>query len=296
MSMKKPALLPLYLPDTRAIALGGEIKGVRSAFPPVAGRADGHHDHEPLSLAVEGASCVLGPGIHRAAVTRTDAITRYEHTVLTRASRLEASARLSIDKESRLARSTARSHIKNLVIGVPGESLTIEEATTEIYYHRELKPGGHSNFAIQKASLEIEGMTVHYNSLDEALTRYGGLKERLEAREKQGPEKAGACPRPMNYGCLESAAKANPALVLTLVDHIDIKQDGRITPIPGTKHGVYVQEVGQIYFGELIVHEHSRYFSLFRMELGCHVVGHVGSGGGGNGEPVFEDKGAIWQL
>jgi hypothetical protein len=65
MSLKdqKPQSLPRYLPDTRAIAFGGEITAIRPDFlqPGPGSHEDGDHDHEPVSIPLEGVSGALGP-------------------------------------------------------------------------------------------------------------------------------------------------------------------------------------------------------------------------------------------
>jgi hypothetical protein len=269
---RNPQILPVYLPDTRAIALGGEITGIRRPHGHGPAEPAGPHEHEPVSIPLEGASCALGPGVHRALVRRADAITQHGHQTIARAGYLEASARLELSAGA--ATSSGSVFIRDLTIGAPQESLTIEAASAEVRYKRDLA-GGASSFELLKATMLIEGMTVTFRDPDKVPRSYAEVKAAV--RRQQGFEFP-----VMNRAAL--ADESDVPIILSLVDEIVIGQRGRMRPIKEGR-GVYVADVGQIYFGELIIREHSRYFSLFRMELGCHYTGHVGSGPGGNGEP-----------
>jgi hypothetical protein len=303
MSLKKHQVLPVYLPDARAVAFGGEITGV--AVRPLARYCVGapheegaEHRHDEVSIPFEGASCALAPGVHRAEIQRAEAITYYRDPrvsralALSRAAHLQASARLRLTEEGKAVKavSTARMAVQNLVIGVPGESLTIETASAQMEYSRDMSDPHESRFELHQPFIAIEGIKVSFYPASEIPDRFDAVVKQVGnggvfRKHYDLTKEEGRC-RPEDVDPEKLLLKANgkgpDTIIFSIVKRIECSLPGAIPLAP---HGIYIPRVGQIYFGEMVVREHSRYFSLYRMALGCHVEGHSGGGVGGNGEP-----------
>jgi hypothetical protein len=251
---------PEFFAHASAIAFGGQITQVQL-------RDGGAHADVVPVLPIAGASCALAPGVYQAVSERVDAVTRYRGFEVVRAASLFASAAVEIAERS--ATTTIEASLGGLSIGFARRRpLRIHVATSRMVTERPRGPGP-ARFRLAAPELEMEGLHVNFLPADELPPGYEDFRRAPAAFGRD-------CQHPVNItnGYFGQADEPNPPGVLHLVDSITITDNARIQFIP--PNGVYIDDVGQIFFGELTIRENSRAFSLMRMVLGCPVHGRLG--------------------
>lgn len=251
---------PEFFAHASAIAFGGEITQVQL-------RDGGAHENVVPPMPIAGASCALAPGVYRAVDERVDAVTRYRGFEVVRATSLYASAVVQISESS--ARTTIEAALGGLSIGFPQRRpLRVQVASTRMVTDRPRGPGP-AQFRLAAPELELEGLRVRFLPADQLPPNYAEFRRAPTAFGRGCSHEAN-----ITAGYFARAEETNPPGVLHLVESIDIADNARIQFIP--PNGVHIDDVGQIFFGELTIHENSRTFSLMRMVLGCPIHARIG--------------------
>ncbi len=282
MSKKNPRQYasPPYLGHASAVALAGHVDRVADR--------PGRDAHLPVNVPLDGVSCSLPLNGGRASTTRTRLNTMYRGQSLASCAwaRAEVSLRLADEQvTTRAAASTA-----DVYLGL-FEKLSIQQCSAEITsLASRTTPSAPERFTLARPVLEGVAFQDEPLELELApdLFRKDDTYEQVVDFVNSGEGESYLLPHSrLQKG---DSAAAGKRIALHIVrslkwgGHTIVEQRGG----KRRSNGAYLPEIGQVYFGEMLIDPDSRRLTLIRIQLGCPADGSAVMGDvDDNGQPVF---------
>jgi hypothetical protein len=271
-----------YFFHADAIAIAGQIDEVTAHQPPGVRRplkrAAAASSKLPLRLPVDGVSCSLPSNGGISETTKTKGLTQHEGQRIVSFEWARARTEGALTGTTAVVRATA--DIANLQVG-DCQPLFVSTASADLRAEESLVGGGLDlRIRLRLAPIEVWGgsIEVDFEDVDGAP---GLAKLGLGAGTSGRMALAGAKPP----GLLRTS-KVQSAVGLHLVKGIKVNAPRRLVQ-PVGDHGVYVQDIGFIFFGEATVTAGMQHVSVMRFELGCPC-------GGSFEGPIVKKNGIGW--
>ena len=264
---------PRYFAHAHAVALGGEITALHLAGSP---------RPEPFAqpIGIDGSSCALPTSGGRATNNRRDGVTFVNGWPVARFAHAHSAVSLDITKDT--AFTTSRTVVSGFELGWRRPQIKIESASVSL---RATNPPGDKDPTrwtfLEAPVLEVDGLDIDLLDAKEIPESYDAVK--AEIGKKDGLSRFVLKDYFSDEQGRRVASTEKPPIVLHIVKSIRPRRaDAKVTE----HNGVYIHDLGQFHFAELVIREASRHFTLLRSSLGCPLhggfsMGDIGQNGGG---------------